>query len=277
MVRRQARPGHAGGAALVVLDGAVGRATLPRADALPAACSQRSTIIVAMLQAAALGLRRRRRDRTGRAGQRRPLPACILLAVAAAAFFWAFLYPGTRWVRSLRAGDARAAARRAAGGALHAPVAFCRGRDPAVDGLGGAAEPAASDLHEPFAALNGASAWPSQLLRTLAIVLFAWFLDYAWCRAAQEADVVGDKYFPAQGRRAGRRAGGRRTRPEFAAARVRDLPRRHDLAVAAQGRRCPKRDGAIDGSRAVARIPARPARLATAGAHRLVGADHHRR
>ena len=54
------------------------------------------------------------------------------------------------------------------------------------------------DLHEPFAPLSGASAWPSQLLRTLAIVLFAWFLDFAWCKAAQEADVVGAKYFPAK-------------------------------------------------------------------------------
>ena len=52
------------------------------------------------------------------------------------------------------------------------------------------------DLHEPFAPLSGASAWPSQLLRTLAIVLFAWFLDFAWCKAAQEADAIGDRYFP---------------------------------------------------------------------------------
>ena len=61
-----------------------------------------------------------------------------------------------------------------------------------------ALQPGGEDLREPFAALSGASAWPSQLLRTLAIVLFAWFLDYAWCKTAQEADVVGAKYFPAK-------------------------------------------------------------------------------
>ena len=61
-----------------------------------------------------------------------------------------------------------------------------------------ALQPGDADLHEPFAALSGASAWPSQLLRTLAIVLFAWFLDYAWCKSAQEADIVGAKYFPAK-------------------------------------------------------------------------------
>ena len=52
------------------------------------------------------------------------------------------------------------------------------------------------DLHEPFAAMNGASAWPSQLLRTLVIVLFAWFLDYRLVRGREEADAIGEEYFP---------------------------------------------------------------------------------
>lgn len=51
------------------------------------------------------------------------------------------------------------------------------------------------DLREPFAIANGTSAWPSQLLRTLSIVLFAWFLDYALCKSAQEADDIGWRYF----------------------------------------------------------------------------------
>lgn len=52
-----------------------------------------------------------------------------------------------------------------------------------------------NDFREPFAFANGISSWPSQLLRTLSIVLFAWFLDYALCRSASEADDIGWRYF----------------------------------------------------------------------------------
>ena len=40
--------------------------------------------------------------------------------------------------------------------------------------------PTALGMREPFALLSGVSAWPAELLRTLALLLFVWFLDYAW-------------------------------------------------------------------------------------------------
>jgi hypothetical protein len=52
-------------------------------------------------------------------------------------------------------------------------------------------------MREPFAPASGVSAWPSQLLRTLGVVLFAWFLDYAWGRSADTARRIGADYFPA--------------------------------------------------------------------------------
>ena len=58
--------------------------------------------------------------------------------------------------------------------------------------------PEAGGMREPFAPTSGVSAWPSQLLRTLAVVLFAWFLDYAWGRSATAAHRIGNDYFPAQ-------------------------------------------------------------------------------
>ena len=80
--------------------------------------------------------------------------------------------------------------------------------------------PEAGGMREPFAPTSGVSAWPSQLLRTLAVVLFAWFLDYAWGRSATAAHRIGNDYFPAQSSTAGRPAGdalvaahGRRHRP----------------------------------------------------------------
>ena len=171
--------------------GAVGRATLSGAGgtALPAACSRRSTIVVGMLQAAALGFAAGVVVELGVPGSIGPYRV-LLLAAVAAVFFWAFLYPGTRWVQSLRAGDANKAAGVLLQFILFAAAAVALWRFCAMPRIDG------GDLHEPFAALNGASAWPSQLLRTLAIVLFAWFLDFAWCGAAQEADAIGDRYCP---------------------------------------------------------------------------------
>src|SRR4029077_9932843 len=58
--------------------------------------------------------------------------------------------------------------------------------------------PEAGGMREPFAPTSGVSAWPSQLLRTLAVVLFAWFLDYAWGRSATAAHRIGNDYFPVQ-------------------------------------------------------------------------------
>ena len=167
------------------------------------ACSHRSTIIVAMVQAAALGFAAGVVIELGAPGSVGPAGVTVL-AVSAAAFFWAFLYPGTRWVRDLR--ELRAGDAAVAGGVprgrrwerfmlqvvLFAAAVILLWLVWVAPQTGG------EDLHEPFAPLSGASAWPSQLLRTLAIVLFAWFLDFAWCKAAQEADVVGAKYFPAK-------------------------------------------------------------------------------
>jgi hypothetical protein len=49
-------------------------------------------------------------------------------------------------------------------------------------------------IREPFALLNGVSAWPSQLLRALGIVLFAWFLDEIWCESTRAVDAIEAKY-----------------------------------------------------------------------------------
>jgi hypothetical protein len=176
---------------------AVPAAAAAAADKEPPACSHRSTIIVAMLQAAALGFAAGVVIELGAPGSVGPSGA-VLFAAAAAAFFWAFLYPGTRWVRELRAGNATVVAGVPRGRrwerfmlqvVLFAAAVILLWMVWVAPQTGG------DDLREPFAALNGASAWPSQLLRTLAIVLFAWFLDYAWCRTAQQADDIGAKYF----------------------------------------------------------------------------------
>jgi hypothetical protein len=160
------------------------------ATVLPAACSRRATIVVGMLQAAALGFAAGvvvELAVPGSVGPHRTL----LLAALAAAFFWAFVHPGTRWLQAVRGGDTNKAAGVLLQLLIFAGAVFVLWRLCAMPKIPG------GDLHEPFAALNGASAWPSQLLRTLAIVLFAWFLDFAWCRSAQEADLIGARYFPA--------------------------------------------------------------------------------
>lgn len=50
-------------------------------------------------------------------------------------------------------------------------------------------------MPEPFAASDGVSAWPSQLLRTLAIVLFPWCLDFAWNRGIDIGRGIGHTFF----------------------------------------------------------------------------------
>src|SRR5262249_3793404 len=50
-------------------------------------------------------------------------------------------------------------------------------------------------MREPFGAGNGVSAWPSQLLRTLAVALFPWFLDRTWNSGIDAARTVGKRYF----------------------------------------------------------------------------------
>jgi hypothetical protein len=205
----------------------------------PAACSHRSTIIVAMLQAAALGFAAGVVIELGAPGSVGPF-GVILFAAATAAFFWAFLYPGTRWVRDFRAGlpHGRRWERFMLQVILFVAAVFalalvCR-----------ALQPGDADLHEPFAALSGASAWPSQLLRTLAIVLFAWFLDYAWCKSAQEADIVGAKYFPAKADAPAPAAGPRASPLRRAFETCRDAT----IWLWQPKVQVPEADGAVDGS-----------------------------
>lgn len=52
-----------------------------------------------------------------------------------------------------------------------------------------------ADMREPFALLSGVSGWPSQLLRTLAVLLFGWFVDYTWNGSRQATDDIGTDYF----------------------------------------------------------------------------------
>ena len=49
-------------------------------------------------------------------------------------------------------------------------------------------------MREPFAVLNGVSAWPSQILRVLVIMLFAWFLDEIWSESTRAVDAIDGKY-----------------------------------------------------------------------------------
>jgi hypothetical protein len=58
--------------------------------------------------------------------------------------------------------------------------------------------PGGEGMREPFGAANGVSAWPSQLLRTLAVVLFAWFLDRAWNGGVLAAQSIGLRFFAFQ-------------------------------------------------------------------------------
>lgn len=185
-------PADSSGAGAVAAMGAAGLQTASAAgeDAPPNA--ERANVIVAMLQAGALGFAAGVVIEMAAPGRVGPY-GVVLLALAAAAFFWAFLYPGTRWVQDFRARRGQRGRRWER--LMFQLVAFFA----AVFVLwmvSVAPQIAGADLHEPFAAINGASAWPSQLLRTLAIVLFAWFLDHAWCRTAAEADIIGNKYFP---------------------------------------------------------------------------------
>jgi len=118
----------------------------------------------------------------------------FLLGITTAAFFWAFLYPG---VRGLSASKAAAGSTRAGRWlkfglrlALFAWLAW---------GLVTMWEAAPTeDLREPFAPFSGVSSWPGQLLRTLLIVLFACFLDFAWCHSADDCRRIGREYFGAR-------------------------------------------------------------------------------
>ena len=120
-----------------------------------------------------------------------------ILAAAGGLFSLAFLYPGTPWVQGLRRAIQDPSAGRPLGVAILQValqlVVFAGG----LAALWWIAVPRAAPdaLYEPFSVLNGVSAWPSQLIRTLMIVLFAWFLDFAWFKRSATARSLRNSFF----------------------------------------------------------------------------------
>jgi hypothetical protein len=118
----------------------------------------------------------------------------VLLAVTALAAFLAVVYPGISDAAAGAAGPGQKPTWNRY--ALRLAIVLATA---AVAWLGLVAPPA-SRLHEPFALANGVSTWPSELLRVLVIVLFAWFLDRAWCESAAAAELLEKRFFPPVGR-----------------------------------------------------------------------------
>ena len=150
-----------------------------------------SHVVVAAVEAAALGFAAGVVVEMVLPGSTGPLGP-LLLAVTAGLFFRAFVFPGRPWAQALRPGAATADA-----GAARAHVAWrlaLLAASIAVVWCFLVAQGADAEMREPFALLSGVSAWPSELLRVAAIVLFAWFLDEAWCRSADAARRIGKDY-----------------------------------------------------------------------------------
>jgi hypothetical protein len=118
----------------------------------------------------------------------------FLLGMTAAACFWAFLYPGVRALSPGKTGDGSSRAWRWLKFGLR--VAFFAWLAWGLVEMWDAAP--IEDLREPFAPFSGVSSWPGQLLRTLMIVLFACFLDYAWCRSVDDCRRIDHEYFGAK-------------------------------------------------------------------------------
>lgn len=173
-------------------------AAAPIDDSRPLACSIRSTKIVAALEAAALGFAAGVVLELGLPGTI-GMSGALVFAAASAGFFSAFLYPGTPWMRSYRAAetnDAPDAVRRRRWELVLLQFLLFVALVAAAWALVTPMHLRASDVREPFGTFSGVSSWPSELIRTLCVVLFAWFVDYAWCRSAHEADRIQEKYFP---------------------------------------------------------------------------------
>ena len=119
----------------------------------------------------------------------------LLLGVTTAAFFWAFLYPGIRGLSASKTGGGPSWLSRWLRFGLR--VALLAWLAWNLTELWEATP--TEDLREPFAPLSGVSSWPGHLVRTLMIVLFACFLDYAWCRSADDWRRIDREYFGAQG------------------------------------------------------------------------------
>lgn len=125
------------------------------------------------------------------------LPGVVTMAVGAPIVFWLFVYPGAFWTKrnapqTLIYGDrvswAPAAIRiigtTAAFFFLVAVMIFIRQR------LGDT-----QDAITPFALFSGVSAWPSLMMATLGIVLFAWYLDHVWSTSTFGAQWIRSRYF----------------------------------------------------------------------------------
>jgi len=209
-----------------------------RAGEEPAACSHRSTIIVACCSGGPR-FRLRRGIELGAAGQRSPRfgvirfsrggDGCLLLA---------FLYPA-RSGRYFRAG-LRTPAVGAVSGSSH-PV-LCASVFRAGAGVPWRCIPATGRSHEPFAAfVTAASAWPSQLLRTLRLPSMLFRLvssTTAWCKIAPEAKSS-RPYFSRQGPT---RCAGRRTSDDPLRRAFDTYPRR-DIWLCAPRSSWPEADG----------------------------------
>lgn len=144
-------------------------------------------VIVAMLEWAAVGFAAGMVLELGWAGYSgavRPL----ILAIAAAAFVPAFIYPGTPWIK------APAAPSRAY--RLDLPIAVVQmGALGILAFLAWQLAATKAEVQEPFAISTGTSAWPSLLLRTLMVVLLVWFLDFAWFANANSSRLLDRKFF----------------------------------------------------------------------------------
>jgi hypothetical protein len=115
----------------------------------------------------------------------------LLLAVTAAALFGTIVFPGKPWAQGLRPAVASVgtgiARQRWAWLRLAAVAAVIAGYFIVLRLAG-------PQMHEPFAPLSGVSAWPAELLRTFAVVLFAWFLDETWNRSIEATRRIGKEY-----------------------------------------------------------------------------------
>ena len=167
------------------------QAALPWSTA-PAAPFDLATAIVSGLEVAAWGFALGVVIELGLPGHIGPARAW-LMALALMLLFWALVYPGLRYPPAARPDAPVVAAPAWRGQQLALRLLLIV---PPLCLLWLWLVPDGGGMREPFAPASGVSAWPSQLLRTLAIVLFAWFLDYTWGRSADAARRIGDDYFP---------------------------------------------------------------------------------
>ncbi len=142
-----------------------------------------ATAFVAGLQVAAWGFALGVVIELGIPGSMGPYGA-ILLAAALALWFWTLVYPGSGSTQRNRLVLCTVGTT-----AVLALITLVSGQ------LAGVFQPEDAGMREPLAPGSGISAWPSQLLRTLIVVLFAWFLDFTLNTSAAAARKFGKDYF----------------------------------------------------------------------------------